>query len=178
MTDTEVIDGILRREGRVYTNRAADRGGPTKFGITQATLSRWRRKPVTAEDVRNLTEAEARAIYMVEYVQPWQWVTDDELRALLVDWGVTSGFSRPARALQTVIGAAVDGITGPETQRLTRAALEKDADGLYADVLAARMRFYVDIALNDPPLRVLLSVNPTMQIHNLRGWLNRCAEFI
>ena len=178
MTDLEIIDGIIHREGRTYTNRPADKGGPTKFGITLATLSRWRNRPVTADDVRALSESEARAIYLADYVTPWAWVTDDDLRTLLVEWGVTSGFRRPCRALQAVVGAEVDGIAGPETQRLTRAALVKDPDAVYGDVLAARIRFYVDLALDDPPLRVLLSVNPTMQIHNLRGWLNRCAEFI
>ena len=40
MTDNEIVDEILRREGwPKYTNLAADRGGPTKGGIT---LGAWR----------------------------------------------------------------------------------------------------------------------------------------
>ena len=39
MTTEQVITDILRREGwPKYTNRAADKGGPTKGGITLETL--------------------------------------------------------------------------------------------------------------------------------------------
>ena len=37
MTDDDIIDGIIRREGSTYTNDPADPGGPTKYGITLAT---------------------------------------------------------------------------------------------------------------------------------------------
>lgn len=37
-TVDEMIDAIIRREGG-YVNHPADRGGPTRYGITMATLS-------------------------------------------------------------------------------------------------------------------------------------------
>ena len=42
----DLISDIIRREGG-YVNHPDDRGGPTNYGITQATLSEWRRQPVT-----------------------------------------------------------------------------------------------------------------------------------
>ena len=65
-----IIDTILRREGWPrYTNRPSDRGGPTKGGITLATLASWRKRPVTATDVAALDEAEVRAIYRARYIE-------------------------------------------------------------------------------------------------------------
>jgi lysozyme family protein len=59
----DLITELIEREGREYSNRAADRGGPTKFGVTQKTLSIWRRRPVSALEVEALEEWEARKIY-------------------------------------------------------------------------------------------------------------------
>ena len=43
MTDSEIISAILVREGGGrYTDVPADRGGPTKYGITQAALAEYR----------------------------------------------------------------------------------------------------------------------------------------
>ncbi len=56
MSHRRIIDAILEREGDTYTNHPKDRGGPTKYGITRATLSAWRGVSVTAKDVKALTE--------------------------------------------------------------------------------------------------------------------------
>ena len=53
-TVREIVDDVLRREGE-FVQHPADAGGPTKFGITQATLADWRHAPVTASDVSALT---------------------------------------------------------------------------------------------------------------------------
>ena len=45
-----VIRKICNREGK-YSNDPADPGGSTKYGITQKTLSAWRKKTVSAKDV-------------------------------------------------------------------------------------------------------------------------------
>lgn len=178
MTDHALITEILRREGWPrYTDRKADRGGPTKGGITIDTLSAWRNYRVTARAVFDLQEPEARAIYAARYITPWAWVPDERLRELLLDWAVTSWHDDPARALQRAVGAGVDGVVGPQTRRLTRDALARDAAAVRRAVLTARIVFYADLALEELPVRLLLGVNPTLQLHNLRGWLRRCGEF-
>ena len=64
MTDEDYITLTIEREGgAAYTNRGDDRGGPTKYGITQGMLARARGHEVAAADVEALTEAEARTIY-------------------------------------------------------------------------------------------------------------------
>ena len=49
----DLIDDILRREGG-YVNHPADKGGPTNFGITQDTLSRYIGRQALISDVKNL----------------------------------------------------------------------------------------------------------------------------
>lgn len=34
-TPAQIVDDILRREGSTFTDRPNDRGGPTKYGVTQ-----------------------------------------------------------------------------------------------------------------------------------------------
>ena len=45
-----------------YVNVATDKGGPTKFGITLATLAAYRDAHTTAVDVEQMSVAEATAI--------------------------------------------------------------------------------------------------------------------
>ena len=96
MTDTEILNAILRREGG-YVDHAADRGRCTNMGITIATLREWRQQPVTCDDVRKLTEDEARAIYQARYLKPFDGV-DPAIKPQVVDIAVNAGVLR-AKAL-------------------------------------------------------------------------------
>jgi lysozyme family protein len=128
---------VLRHEGG-FAQHPSDPGGATKYGITRATLSRWRGRDASVDDVRALTEAEAREIYLARY---WNVLRCDELPLgvdlAVFDWGVNSGPARAARALQRLVGATVDGVIGRET---IRAALRADSratiDALCDDRLA------------------------------------------
>lgn len=67
---------VLQNEGGDrYTNIPGDAGGPTKYGITLATLSAWRHHPCTAVDVQNLGEPESQAIYKALF---WDMLNLDE----------------------------------------------------------------------------------------------------
>jgi len=44
MDAANVIYDLIEREGG-FSNHPADKGGPTKYGITQQTLSEWRGVP-------------------------------------------------------------------------------------------------------------------------------------
>lgn len=164
--DDDIISAILRREGATYTNLPTDRGGPTKYGITLATLSAWRKVPVTADDVRLLTEVEARMIYAARYITGpgFDSIADDRLRALVVDCGVLHGQPTAARWLQAATGAHVDGVLDPASL----AAIAKASPvTLYCRVLAARIRAEgADI-----------SRNPA-QAQFAGGWAGRCADLL
>jgi len=128
MADTveDMIGRVIAREGG-YVDNPADAGGPTKYGITLATLHDWRRAPVSAADVANLSETEARQIYRARYVAPFGPGLDPRLLEELFDFGVNSGVGAPASALQTVLkreglyDGVIDGDFGPKS----RAALAK-----------------------------------------------------
>lgn len=137
----DLITEVLHREGgATYTNNPSDSGGPTKFGITQATLSKWRNRSVTADDVKNLSEKEARQIYLARYwyvpgfnhVAPISPAIADEL----MDTGVNMGPARAVEFLQRILNAfnnrgqfypdlAVDGKLGPQSMAALRAYLSR-----------------------------------------------------
>jgi len=102
-----ILDEIIRREGG-YVNHPADRGGPTKFGITAQTLGAWRKlgRAATAAEVQALTENEARAIYRQQYITGpgLDVITHPGLLHLLVDSGVHSGPKRAVQWLQSALG--------------------------------------------------------------------------
>jgi lysozyme family protein len=110
----DLITRVIEREGG-YVNHPDDRGGPTKYGITQATLSAWRKSPVTAVQVEALTEGEARAIYRAEYFRGMEAVTDPKVLEFLFDYSVNSGPGRALKALMVVLGAQALGTVDQAT---------------------------------------------------------------
>lgn len=96
MTDDQILDAILRREGG-YVDHPLDRGRCTNRGVTIATLREWRGHPVTCEDVKQLQEAEAREIYRARYLRPFDGL-DASIKPQVVDIAVNAGVLR-AKAL-------------------------------------------------------------------------------
>jgi lysozyme family protein len=162
-----VMAEVFRHEGG-YVDHPRDPGGATNMGITHRTLADWRGRPVTKDDVRNLTRTEAMAIYRARY---WAPVRGDELPAGLdfvaMDAGVNAGPRRGIEWLQRGIVAAgqpirVDGAIGPET---ISAAQTVRAAGRVVEAVraacAARLAFKRRLA--------------TWDVFG-RGWSRRVAE--
>lgn len=120
-----------------------DSGGPTAWGVTAATWSRWIGRPATAEDMKVLTPQATVPMY-----NAWYWVTiaGDSLPIgldlLVFDHGVNAGQHESGVLLQEVLGftgANVDGAIGPHTL----AAVQDAALGELIDKLAVRQeQFY------------------------------------
>jgi lysozyme family protein len=165
MTVDDIIDDIIRREGG-YGDRPADRGGPTKYGITQATLSVWRARPVTAKDVEELTVEEARRIYRTLYIdKPGFASLPEPLRGLVVDTAVHSGVKTAVRLLQKALGGIlVDGVLGQET---FAAVQDANLSWLYRKMLAERIRYLGEV----------ITVRPA-NAEFAKGWMARIAEFV
>lgn len=186
-TDAQIIDELIRREGSAYTDHPADRGGPTKYGITLATLRafhkkrQWKGIPTSA-DLQRLTETRARAIYLEEYVDGpgFDQISSDELRALVVDSAVQHGQDNATVFCQkglAMLGREikVDGIFGPKTAAAVNA---EPVRVLFARVLALRCSFYGQLITRDPVRVEAQKAGYRLQAENAHGWANRLAEFI
>ncbi len=105
-----------------YVNNKNDSGGPTKYGITQKTLGRWRGFAVSASEVQALTRDEAKLIYAAWYWRPLglEGVNSLVIATIIFDAGVLFGVSITAiisqRSLQEM-GFLIrdDGLIGPLT---------------------------------------------------------------
>ena len=165
MTVDDVIDDIIRREGG-YVDNPADRGGPTKYGITQVTLTAWRGRPVTPKDVEELTVEEARRIYRTLYIdKPGFASLPEPLRGLVVDTAVHSGVKTAVKLLQKALGGLlVDGVLGPVTMAAVRDA---NLSWLYRNMLAERIRYIGEV----------IKVRPANAVF-AKGWMERISEFV
>lgn len=150
-------------EGGYVFNRQ-DKGGETNRGITAATLSSYRKAPVTSSDMKNLTEAEAQAIYQKLYWSPLR--CDDyfssALSAGVFDCGVLTGVANASRMLQAAVGATVDGNVGPKTLAAVRAA---DTLTTCLSFSAAWQKYLLAIVERD-----------NTQAQFLIGWLRRASS--
>ena len=110
---------VLAHEGG-YVDHPLDPGGATNLGITRRTLAAWRGvrpwRKLPKSEVKSLKRREAARIYRARY---WDGVSGDKLPSgvdyAVFDYAVNSGVARAAKALQSVVGARVDGIVGPMT---------------------------------------------------------------
>ena len=165
MTLDEILTSILKREGG-YVDHPSDRGGPTNYGVTQSTLSSYRGKDVTPQDVKDLSENEARSIIVKLYWQNpgFDKLPGEQLQAIMLDCAVNHGQAQAVKYLQVAIGVDPDGVLGP----VTLAALPyMDADRVARKVLAERFRHYGRIISHDHSQAVFAS-----------GWMNRAAELL
>ncbi len=167
-----LIEDVIRREGG-FGDHQADRGGPTKFGITQATLSQHLGHAASAAEVEQLSLDQARQIYRRDYYQgPRIDQLPEGIQPFVFDSGVNHGPKRAIGFVQQVCNLAgfgslvVDGVCGPETIRATDDAARAMADWLLAALVEERRSFYQAIVRDDPSQAVFLN-----------GWLNRLAAF-
>lgn len=134
MAIEELIDELIEREGG-YVNHSADKGGPTRFGITEAVA----RAHGYGGEIAELPREEAEAIYRRLY---WLRPRFDEVAdrapavaAELFDTGANMGPAVAATFLQRALTAlnrngkdygdlVPDGRIGPETLNALDAFLD------------------------------------------------------
>jgi lysozyme family protein len=147
---------LLGHEGD-FSDHAADPGGKTRFGITEAVA----RQAGYTGDMRELPVELAKRIYLDSY---WRPVRADDLppgvRYIVFDGAVNSGPAQSALWLQRALGVTADGVIGPRT---LAAAYAKDAQQLKTAILAQRLRFMTSLT-NWPAFS--------------RGWARRIADLM
>lgn len=136
---TSALQHIREFEGG-YVNDPHDPGGCTNMGITIGTYRRHLNPDGTCQNVRDLSWAEAEAIYRAAY---WDLVRGDDLPPgldlLVFDHGVNAGVETAVKMLQRLVGAIADGQVGAVT--LARVDREQTAD-LIRRYTTARISYY------------------------------------
>lgn len=161
----DLITRVIEREGG-YVDHPNDAGGPTKYGITQGTLTASRGRATSALDVQTLSLDEARAIYRKNYFDApgFGSIEYPPLLEFLFDYGVNSGPMTATRSLQAALGVTPDGIFGP----LSKAALGRvtNLPALFYRVKAERYELLLRYIGRDPSQAVFAA-----------GWANRLDQF-
>ena len=130
---------VLKHEGG-YVDHPADPGGATMKGITLATFSAFKKKAMTKDELRAISDADVETIYKTGY---WDAMRCDELAAgvdlLAFDMAVNKGVNRATRLLQQAAGVRDDGVLGPMTLEAINKMPAKD---LIVKVSEGRRDFY------------------------------------
>lgn len=162
---------VLAREGG-YVNDPTDKGGETKYGISDRrdgladgkTDVDGDGKPDTR--IKELTEEQAGQIYFRDYWYPSycsQW--PDGISLFVFDSAVQHSPKKAIQLLQEAVGftgKAVDGIVGKDTRAAVSSA---DAEWLLTRCFLRRSRYYAEI----------IKANSS-QGKYLNGWFNRLDE--
>jgi lysozyme family protein len=123
MTDffPDAVARLIATEGG-FVDNPRDPGGATKYGITLATLARWRGAPAAVCDVKALTVPEAEKIYRAWYWLPLacDMLQKPQTPTILLDAAALFGLGGSARAAQRAANACgagllPDGHVGPKT---------------------------------------------------------------
>jgi lysozyme family protein len=133
------FDVLLKHEGG-YSDHAADPGGKTRYGVTEAVA----REVGYRGDMRELPVDLAKKIYKDRY---WDAVKADQLppalRYALFDAAVNSGPGQAVKWLQRALGVKDDGAIGPQT---IAAANAGNPDALRMRMLSQRLKFMAGLS--------------------------------
>ena len=129
------LEMLLEHEGG-YVNHPSDPGGQTNLGVTKRVWEDWG----GTKDMKELTPEDVAPLYKKLY---WDKIKGDELPSgvdwCVFDWGVNSGTSRSAKALQRIVGTRDDGHIGPKTMELV---MEADVHEIINKMYQERQEFY------------------------------------
>ena len=132
------LSETLKHEGG-WADHPSDPGGATMKGVTIATFAKFKGRSVSKAELRAISNDDLYAIYRRDF---WNAIRGDDLPIGLdlvaFDAAVNSGPRRGARWLQAALGANADGVIGPQTLALSRAADPRAAIDRACDM---RMQF-------------------------------------
>lgn len=149
-----IVKTLICEGGSKFTIVADDKGGATKFGISQ--------KAYPSLDIKNLTEKQARDIYKQNY---WDRVRGDDIKSQVIannifDTAVNMGVRTAIRLVQIALDSQnIDGIAGNET---IAAINDVNEEAFIAYFTLAKIARYAKICNDDKT-----------QGKFLLGWVNR-----
>jgi len=138
MTFDKAFAKLIDHEGGLVNN-PADKGGLTKYGISQRAYPHL--------DIASLTLQDVRELYKRDY---WDRAQCDRLHPdvafQVFDGAVNSGMGNSIRWLQEAAGVAVDGIVGPLTLRKVG---DMDTGIIIARYNGVRLKFMASLSTWD-----------------------------
>ena len=173
MTVQEMIDAILVREGG-FVNHPDDKGGPTNYGVTQATLSEYLKRDATVQDVKDLDKDTARDIYEQRYYRgPQIDQLPEPIQHFVFDCAINHGSRRAIKFVQKVCdetgagNVSQDGLMGAKTAAAAERCSEEMGKWMLLSLIQERKQFYLEIVVNNPSQKTFL-----------KGWMNRADSFL
>lgn len=162
------VQFVLRQEDSrlsgIITNRASDRGGLTRYGITakfhpDLLVAGFFEESMDAEDALALAEE----TYEEDYSGPLclDLIHSQPLANALLSFAVNEGNHQAVVLLQRAARVAEDGLMGPQTVAAVNAADPSALLNAYCDL---EDNFYEQLVRSQPS-----------QLPNRQGWLNRVA---
>ena len=179
----EIAREIIAREGG-YVDDPDDPGGATNFGVTIGTMTRLGMDldgdgRVTPEDVKRLTKAQARDIFLNHYFhRPGIAKLPEPIQASVFDMYVNSG-ANAVKILQRLLNdmgqrISVDGAIGPQTVEAAQIAHANAPDHLADAYGIARRNYYYALA----DRRAASRKYARRRDGGKGGWITRAEEFI
>ena len=171
-TFEEIIDVVLEHEGG-FVDDPDDKGGATNFGVTQKVYEEFIGTECTAEDIKNMTEDEAREIYYSRYWKPSKADhLPPEIREVYYDMCVNHGQGGAVKILQQACNNKrkpenridVDGGIGPNTIKAAKNLQEWE-------LMVERSGFYWNLVFKGSKY-----TDRTNQVKFIRGWIRRCFK--
>ncbi|WP_432448008.1 holin-associated N-acetylmuramidase [Aliiroseovarius marinus] len=180
---TQIADQIVAREGG-YVNDPDDPGGATNFGVTIHTMRRLGMDltgdgKVTPADVKRLTRAQARDIFLRHYYhKPRIGDLPEPLQASVFDMYVNAG-GNAVRLLQKLFAKmgfelSQDGAIGPQTIGIAHAAMRLAPDHLVDAYGIERRNYYYRLADRRRASRKYAR----RRSGGKGGWIIRAEEFM
>lgn len=172
MDTKQIIRNTMNHEGSRYVDHPLDKGGPTRYGITLATLQSVN-PGATAENIRNLKPTEAINLYeKLYFFKPQVDRLPEAIQDIVFDMNVLHGIKNSTLILQRGINVCgrnnnlsvkEDGLIGSRTIIASHIC---DPHDLRMAVNNERVKFINNIVKNNPKQRVFQ-----------KGWLTRVASF-
>lgn len=154
-----IVKTLEKEGGSKITNDPNDKGGLTKYGISQ--------RAYPTLDIRNLSQSQAAGIYKRDY---WDKICGDEINSQIIaesifDSAVNMGVRTASRLAQLSVGIAKpDGVIGAESVKILNRFDERSFVSLF---LNAKIYRYAQICNKDKSQKTFLL-----------GWINRSLGII
>ena len=155
-----------------FVNDPIDKGGATNMGVT---VGAWKQLGydkngdglINNADMKLLSKDDFKFV-LRKYWDKWQAdkIKNQSIANILVDWYWGSGKWGIVIPQRDILGVSADGLVGEKTIAKLNEMIDKDAEALFENIYAARVKFLDNIVKNNPS-----------QKRFIKGWKNRLSDF-